>query len=938
MLIFASATVAVQRDPQRWLAVQLVPQVSADYSVDAAGLPKLAPVRPEIVAAVRQDALVTTPAMASPSPTEDTVGPPLLVFRPTRTPTLTSTPTMTPALGLRVSAGGPYHGEEGRPIGLVAQAVSQRLGQVSYRWDLDRDGVYDDGTGARATVVYYDEGEYQVAVEAWDGVEVASAVARVSVVNVAPAIYGLADGQAQEGERVSFSATVVDPGHDVLLYSWDFGDGGVESGTLKPKHTYVQDGEYMVRFRVEDNDGGVNEAYFVMRVSNVAPSVEAGPDQQTDEGHAVTLTGRAQDAGEQDQLRYSWDLDYDGKTFTEDASGPSVTTVYPDGPAEVVAALRVEDGDGGVGLDTLLVRVNNVAPALVAVQNNGPVAEGSELTLVVQATDVGADTLQYAFDWDNDGVYDAVEQAAQVSNIWYDEGDYVVGVRVDDGDGGVVYSTTLVSAYNVAPVAVASVSGPALEGTQVNFDGSGSWDAGIYDVLTYGWDFGDGSVVTGPERVVGHAYADNGTYNATLTVQDDSGAASVAQVGVSVLNANPVADVGPDRTVDEGGRLRITAQASDPGAGDVLSVAWDFDYDGVHFDEDAVGTTQVEQSYADGPARYVVAFRVRDDDYPYPEDGGGQIGETIDTLEVIVNNVAPVAEANGPYSGGERQAIELVGTAVDVAADVLTYDWDVDGDGDYDLVGPNVSYAWEQAGEYEVRLRVRDDDGGVGYDTAQVRIGNAPPTAEAGGPYNGQEGRPIVLTGTLSTDPTNDPLTYTWDLDYDGIFETPGEVVTYTWPDNGQYTVTLLVDDGRGGQDTDDAIVNVVNVPPVVSAGGPYAGTTGITLTLVATATDVPADPLTYTWDLDDDGVFDDGVGRQTSYVWTATGIYTVAVQVNDGDGGVVTDVTTVNVNMLVPFAWLGVSYFLVRSGRSSAKRKEARGDEQPYGSRSGLS
>jgi hypothetical protein len=254
----------------------------------------------------------------------------------------------------------------------------------------------------------------------------------------------------------------------------------------------------------------------------------------------------------------------------------------------------------------------------------------------------------------------------------------------------------------------------------------------------------------------------------------------------------------------------------------------------------------------------------------------------------------------------------LTGTGFDVPADVLTYEWDVDGNGSYELSGQSVVVSWNQAGEHEIGLRVWDDDGGVGLDIAEVRIDNAPPVAEAGGPYTGGEGEEIVLTGTGS-DPTNDPLTYAWDLDYDGVFETPGRVVTYTWPDDGQYTVGLRVDDGRGGVDTDDATVIVANVPPTISTGGPYTATVGITLTLVATATDVPADPLTYTWDLDDDGTFDDGAGVQATYVWTATGIYTVTLQVDDGDGGVVIDVTTVNVSTLVPLGWLGFSYFLTR-------------------------
>jgi PKD repeat protein len=80
-----------------------------------------------------------------------------------------------------------------------------------------------------------------------------------------------------------------------------------------------------------------------------------------------------------------------------------------------------------------------------------------------------------------------------------------------------------------------------------------------------------------------------------------------------------------------------------------------------------------------------------------------------------------------------------------------------------------------------------------------------------------------------------------------------------------------------------------------------------------------------YTWDLDDDGSFDDGAGPVVNYVWATTGIYTVTVQVDDGDGGIATDETTVTVNTLVPLAWLGASYLLVR-GRKAApwKRKEA--------------
>lgn len=50
-------------------------------------------------------------------------------------------------------------------------------------------------------------------------------------------------------------------------------------------------------------------------------------------------------------------------------------------------------------------------------------------------------------------------------------------------------------------------------------------------------------------------------------------------------------------------------------------------------------------------------------------------------------------------------------------------------------------------------------------------ITNEPPVANANGPYMVADGGSVSLTGS-GTDPDGDPLTYLWDLDNDGIFET----------------------------------------------------------------------------------------------------------------------------------------------------------------------
>jgi hypothetical protein len=100
---------------------------------------------------------------------------------------------------------------------------------------------------------------------------------------------------------------------------------------------------------------------------------------------------------------------------------------------------------------------------------------------------------------------------------------------------------------------------------------------------------------------------------------------------------------------------------------------------------------------------------------------------------------------------------------------------------------------------------------------------NAPPVADAGGPYIGSEGTPITFDASASSDPDGDPLNYTWDLDGDGLFDTvlsPDPTAERTW--NNQYIgfVTVLVWDGHVNV-TDTTNVTILNVAPVVEAGDP---------------------------------------------------------------------------------------------------------------------
>ena len=170
---------------------------------------------------------------------------------------------------------------------------------------------------------------------------------------------------------------------------------------------------------------------------------------------------------------------------------------------------------------------------------------------------------------------------------------------------------------------------------------------------------------------------------------------------------------------------------------------------------------------------------------------------------------------------------------------------------------------------------------------------NMPPTADAGGPYSVAEGGSVTLSAS-GTDPENDTLTYAWDLDNNGTFETAGQNATFSaalLDGPSTWTVKVRVFDGDLAA-VASATVSVQNVAPTASAGGPYAGVPFGSVTFAGVATDPagPRDTLTYAWDFDYDGTFAaDATGvdlKNPSHIYLTTGTYTVALRVTDDDGG----------------------------------------------------
>jgi glucose/arabinose dehydrogenase len=147
-------------------------------------------------------------------------------------------------------------------------------------------------------------------------------------------------------------------------------------------------------------------------------------------------------------------------------------------------------------------------------------------------------------------------------------------------------------------------------------------------------------------------------------------------------------------------------------------------------------------------------------------------GGTIRRVRYFSANRPPVAVATAsPTTGAAPLTVNFDGSgSSDPDGDILSYAWDLDGDGAYDdstAIRPTWTYT--AAGSYAAKLRVNDPAGLSGTATVTVTVGNTPPTATITTPAAGttwKVGDVINFSGSATDvqDGTLPPSALTWDL------------------------------------------------------------------------------------------------------------------------------------------------------------------------------
>jgi len=223
---------------------------------------------------------------------------------------------------------------------------------------------------------------------------------------------------------------------------------------------------------------------------------------------------------------------------------------------------------------------------------------------------------------------------------------------------------------------------------------------------------------------------------------------------------------------------------------------------------------------------------------------------SIDDIMLITEALeSPTAEAAGPYEGFLDVPLSFdAGGSSDADGVIVLYEWDWDSDGIYETSGmvPTAEYTWSLEYSGTVTLRVTDNDGLIGIDTAQVNIGqtiNVPPVVDAGDDQSIDEGSTFSGSGSFSDGNVGDSWTATVDYGDGSGVQTLILIGTtfdlnHTYIDNGTYNITVSVTDSSDETGTDTFILTVVNVAPAVIAGDDQMANEGDTVNFAGTFTD----------------------------------------------------------------------------------------------------
>jgi len=746
-----------------------------------------------------------------------------------------------------------------------------------------------DATAVSATFVADLAGDYIAQLIVNDGEFDSTAdpvviTAQVVAANTPP----VADAGLNQSLLVGETATLDGSGSsdadgDLLTFSWSLsvpaGSAAAltDPGAISPTFIIDVAGDYVAQLIVNDGSDDSNPDSTVIVAApllvNQPPVANAGPNGTVLIGDLVTLNGGGSSDPESDPISYSWSLTTVPAGSSAALSDPAAVapTFVADVTGQYVAQLIVNDGQFDSAPDTVMItaQVPVSGGELLYNQNCGfchgdpIVGPAVDATLAglrritgsrvcsIEASIIG----NHAGRPDEVRFPDGVPEMSFLQGLSFDDMQQIAGYL---NNGQVSGERRYVS--NCAGCHGNDASGGFVN-EDVRGEGHGTWEAIIEEASM--------------------------NYLACLSGSDVDQIA--AFLDHPVANDSPIADAGGSYVATVGLPVIFDGSNSSDVDGSIVAYIWDFG-------DGSTGTGVAPLHDYSSTGQFSVTLTVTDDD--------GASSDALTTVEVASANTAPVAQANGPYSGSVAMPVTFnAAGSADTDGSIVLYYWYF-GDGSI-ATGASATHGYSSAGTFDVTLTVTDNEGLSDTATTTATIANLAqlPVADPGGPYSGFVNEAVSLDGGGSADPDGGAIqSWSWDFG-DGNVGT-GRTATHTYLTAGTYTVLLTVTDDEGQVSVEAMTTATIDVrsgnqAPTADARGPYTGFVGDTVAFDGSGSSDTEDAksaLTFAWDFGDGGV---GGGLVSTHNYTAAGTFAVTLTVTDTGGLSDTATTTATIEVL---------------------------------------
>lgn len=721
--------------------------------------------------------------------------------------------------------------------------VSISSGNITQvNWDLDNDGLFNDGTQQVFMHMFDSFKVYKVGLQVISDIPDTSVIYKNVYLRPLPEArvyqpYG--DIQCLGANSFDFIDTSVISSGSITKYVWDFGDGKTSISKDSLGMEYQLSGKKVIEHVAISNYGCKDTTYYNVEITTISKADFTIDDSiQCSNTESFTFTDNSMICGASPAI--SWDLNNNGK-FDDSVGQSSFTMSFGDTGTYKVGFRVVTATDRDSIYKTVVVLPSSI-PSFT-INDSTQCQTGNDFSFTnTSSIKKGNFTSFWKF-----GNGDTLSASNITSYNYAAYGDFTVTL-VNTSDMGCVDSVSQdVHVYESPMTNFMTNDTIQCLGDTFSFINTSFINAPYK--LVYSWDFGDGATAISVTDT-SHTYLAGGTYSVILYATSDSGCMDSMIQNVRVLTQSYADFIINDSTqCEKGNSFTFTNLSSN--CSPIDTILWDFDNDGVY----AEAGGNMVSFQASGPGTFPISMQLittsdttyqTHNIYVYPSPVAGftvnDSTQEITTNNFIFTNTSTIASGSQSFS------------------------WYL-GDG-WIFGSTNPVKTYGKTGIYTVILYDTSNLGCV--DTFAKKVYVVSPVT-AGFKYT------TVCFGdsTEFTDTSKSSTAiqqYNWDLDNDGVFgDATGATIKYKFAYADTFKVGLQVITAT----SKDTAWNNVIVHPEPKADFTFTNACFGSTTDFKDNSTITNDYIAkYYWDFDGNGTVDDSSGAVTSYQFPTAGAY----------------------------------------------------------------